>query len=451
MSTDKAITAAASLIDRWLAYKTEMSRIPGLSVGIIYKNQSILHQTYGYANLEERIPTRKETVYRIASFSKTFSAIAVMQLAEQGKLNLDVPVSTYVPWFTNPHDPRVASITLRQLLSHTSGLDRDGTAGQWVTLEFPELSVIQQHVSDGAMVFDPATQWKYSNVGYTIVGQVIEAVSGEAYTEYMTRHIIEPLGLRHTAPDLNAKAEQELAVGYSRDIPGQPRERFPQISTRVMASATGFLSNVPDLLRYIQAQFPGDITLLSEESKREMRRIQWLGEGGGNDQCLGFATWKVNDWRVYGHGGGFQGFITRFAFDPNRQIGIAVLTNAIDGPALTLVNGALSVINKYIVDYDELAKVEFAVEHPERFVGTYRTIWGDSQIAHIGQSLLRYDPSADMPLEFVERLSPNADGSFTVTSGNAGGAYGEKIYFTFDEAGTAQTLISSGNTAERIK
>ncbi len=450
MSTYKAITDAASFIGRWFAYKTEMGRIPGLSIGIIYKNQIILHQTYGYANLEERLPTRKETGYRIASFSKTFSAIAAMQLTEQGKLNLDVPVSTYLPWFTNPDDPRVTSITLRQLLSHTSGLDRDGAAGQWVTLEFPELSVIKQHLSDGAMVFDPATQWKYSNVGYTIVGQVIEAVSGEAYNEYVTKHIIEPLGLRHTAPDLNAKTEQELAVGYSRDIPSQPRERFPQISTGVMASATGFLSNIPDLLRYIQAQFPGDMTLLSEESKREMRRVQWLGEGLVDDQCLGFATWKVKDWRVYGHAGGFQGFSTHFAFDPHRQIGIAVLTNAIDGPARTLVNGALSVINKCIVDYDELAKVELAVEHPERFVGTYRNIWGDNQIAHIGQSLLRYDPAADLPLEFVERLRFNADGSFTVMSGHPGGAYGEKIHFTFDEAGSAQTLISSGNTVERI-
>jgi D-alanyl-D-alanine carboxypeptidase len=90
--------------------------------------------------------------------------------------------------------------------------------------------------------------------------------------------------------------------------------------------------------------------LLSEESKREMRRVQWLGEGLVDDQCLGFATWKVKDWRVYGHAGGFQGFSTHFAFDPNRQIGIAVLTNAIDGPARTLVTGALSVINKFIVD-----------------------------------------------------------------------------------------------------
>ena len=450
MSIHQAITDAASLIDRWLAYKTEMGRIPGLSVGIVYKNQIILHQTYGYANLEERIPTSKETGYRIASFSKTFSAIAAMQLAEQGKLNLDVPVSTYVPWFTNPNDPRVTHISLRQLLSHTSGLDRDGAAGQWVTLEFPELPVIQQHVSEGAMVFDPATQWKYSNFGYTIVGQVIEAVSGEVYNEYVTKHIIEPLGLRHTAPDLNAKAEQELAVGYSRDIPGQPRERFPQISTSVMASATGFLSSVPDLLRYIQAQFPGDTTLLSEESKREMRRIQWLREGLEADQCLGFATWKVKDWRVYGHGGGFQGFITRFAFDPDRQIGIAVLTNAIDGPALTLANGALSVINKFIVDYDELTKAELAVEHPERFINTYRNIWRDDQIARIGQSLLRYDPAADVPLEFVEQLRLNADGSFTVMSGDTYGAYGEKIHFTFDEAGNAQTLIACGNTVERI-
>ncbi|GLV59835.1 hypothetical protein KDH_66590 [Dictyobacter sp. S3.2.2.5] len=337
------------------------------------------------------------------------------------------------------------------MLSHTSGLDRDGEAGQWVSLEFPELSVIQQHISDGAMVFDPATQWKYSNIGYTIVGQVIEAVSGEAYNEYVTKHVIEPLGLRHTAPDLHSKAEHALAVGYSRDIPGQPRERFPQISTGVMASATGFLSTVPDLLRYMQAQFPGDTTLLSEESKREMRRIQWMGEGVVDDQCVGFASWKVKDWRVYGHGGAFQGFISRFAFDPHRQIGMVVLTNAIDGPALTLVNGALSVIDKYIVDYDELAKVEHAVEHPERFVGTYRNIWGDNQIAHIGQSLLRYDPTAGMPLEFVERLSPNTDGSFTVISGNPGGTYGEKIHFTFDEAGNAQTLISSGNAAERIR
>ena len=134
---------------------------------------------------------------------------------------------------------------------------------------------IQRHIADGAQSYTPAEIWKYSNLGYTLLGAIVHAASGIPYEDYVHQHIIQPLGLTSTSPTLTPEVEQHLAVGYGRDIPGR-EPSAAAIETHVMASATGFSSNVPDLCRFITAQFTGETTLLKDETKREMRRIQWV-------------------------------------------------------------------------------------------------------------------------------------------------------------------------------
>ena len=349
----KQLENATKLIDRWLAYKVYTERLPGLSTGVVYKDRVIFSKGYGYANVETQIKASDTTCYRIASFSKIFTAVAVMQLFEQGKLHLDDRVQRYLPWFTSERDTQTSRITIRQLLTHTAGLDRDGDTPHWTSFSFPSLIAIQQHVATGAMIYRPAEQWKYSNLGYTILGEVIKAVSGVSYEDYVNEHIVRRLGLFHTAPTLTDNILQILATAYSRDIPGQERAGFPLIETHAMASATGFSSNVLDLCRFMMAQFQGDTKLLADESKREMRRIQWLRDGFDSDWCLGFQTWKINDRRMYGHGGSFQGFKSRFGIDVEREIGLVMLANAIDAPSYDLANSALQIID-YVINHFEV-------------------------------------------------------------------------------------------------
>ncbi len=450
MDLTTPLTAASRVIDRWLAYKMTIGRLPGLSVGIVYKNSLLFQNAYGYADVEQQQPTSTTTGYRIASFSKTFTAIAIMQLAEQGKLHLDERAQKYLPWLSAKQDERTAQITLRQLLTHTSGLDRDGATPHWTDFQFPALSQIQSHIAESAQIYTPAEKWKYSNLGYTLLGAVVRAASGMPYDYYVDQHIVQPLGLAFTSPVLTPEIEQNLAVGYGRDIPGQARTRLPAIETHSMASATGFSSTVPDLCRYIMAQFNGDMTLLKDETKREMRRIQWLREGEESDWCLGLQTWKVGQRRLYGHGGSFQGYQSRFGFDPEHELGIVVLTNAIDGPASDLAKGAMQVINHVIEHFNEFAQEENQVEQAERYEGRYTDIWGETDIMAINGSLVLYCSGAASPALDFHQVRPDADGRFNLSSGNSIGKLGEHVRFELDSAGYAQKVWLGPNPSEKI-
>jgi len=185
MDFSRQVTGACRLIDRWLAYNVAMERIPGLSVGIVYQQQVVFQRGYGYADLAGETKASATTCYRIASFSKVFTTIAILQLVEQGLLQLDERAQHYLPWLQSTHDDRVAQITIRQLLTHTSGLKRDGETTHWVDFRFPALEEIQQQVAASPMAYTPAITWKYSNFGYTLLGEIIRVVSGQAYETYV--------------------------------------------------------------------------------------------------------------------------------------------------------------------------------------------------------------------------------------------------------------------------
>ncbi|GHO46550.1 serine hydrolase domain-containing protein [Ktedonospora formicarum] len=428
------LTDATRLIDRWLAYKVYANRLPGLSVGLIYRDQVLLSKGYGYADLARKVVTQDTTCYRIASFSKIFTALAIMQLFEQGKLHLDDPVSRYLPWCVSESQPQIGHITIRQLLSHTSGLDRDGDTPHWNTFDFPSLVQIQQHIKEGALIFDPAEQWKYSNFGYTLLGEVVKAVAGSSYEHYVTTSIIKRLGLTHTAPELTNAITERLAVGYSRDLPGQGREPFPSIDARVMASATGFSSNVSDFCQFMMAHLDGDPRLLKDETKREMRRIQWLREGSNTDWCLGYETWKINTQRIYGHGGSYQGYRSRFGIDPQRGLGLVIFVNAMDASAKALADGAFHILDEVITHYDKYGTLATSLA-PERYESYFRSIWGDLATSLINGGPVFYDPSLDTPSSDFSCLKHLQDDTFTIVSGDSFGNVGEPAHFEIDEQG----------------
>ncbi len=450
MDLTAQLTAASRVIDRWLPYKMFRGRLPGLSVGIVYQKTLLFQNGYGYADVEQQLPTSKTTGYRIASFSKIFTAIAILQLAEEGKLHLDEYARKYLPWLASASDERTAQITLRQLLTHTSGLDRDGATPHWVEMQFPALAQIQSHIAEGAQAYTPAEKWKYSNLGYTLLGAIVRAASGVPYEYYVEEHILQPLGLSLTAPVLTPEIEQNLAVGYGRDIPGSARTRLPAIETHIMASATGFSSNVPELSRFIMAQFYGDTTLLKDETKREMRRIQWLREGYDRDWCLGFQTHKIGASRFYGHGGSFQGYQSRFDFDPEREFGLVLFSNALDAPSTDLAEGAIQVLNYVIEHFNEFGQAENQVAQAERYEGRYSNIWSDTDIMSINGSLVLYTPGVYSPALDFHQLRPDADGRFTLTSGNSIGQLGERVRFELDGDGMARKVWIGSNPAEKI-
>ena len=443
-NTPKYLQQSIKVIDKWTEYKRFFKRVPGVAVGIVFKDNLVFSNGYGYEDLKTKKKLTDKTCFRIASISKTFTATAIMQLAEQGKLQIDDKVQKYLPWFKSTKDKELDKITIKQLLSHSSGVNRDGDTPHWEDDNFPNLESIKRQVQEGISVYSPIEKFKYSNLGFAILGEVIKVISGKSYENYVTEQIIAPLQMTDTYPDLVDEAKNKLSTGYSMDIPGQDREIFPFPNTQAMASATGFISNVVDLCKYLSAHFSKSDKLLSDEGKREIQRVHWMRKDKDEHYGLGFMIWKNEKMQLVGHGGGFQGYITRIAMDVEEKIGVVALTNAIDGPALTIANGVFQII-KYFKDNQDSFKTEKKGLDFSKYEGLFAGRWGHVLIVEVDGHLFGFAPSEDKPMEYTYKLEHLGKDEFKIIEADEFDYIGEKIKFTFDKDRRLVGLILGPN------
>lgn len=438
------------LLDLWLPLRIAYARVPGLSVGIVHEGELVYAKGFGFADLASRTPATPDTCYRIASISKTFTSVAIMQLVEEGRLALDDRIATHLRWF-RPSGESDSAITIRQLLSHSAGVFRDSTTPHWETDEFPNVAGLRRSARAKASVVENLTQFKYSNFGFAVLGEVIKKASGSSYRTYMKDEILAPLGLERTEPDLTAASKDWLATGYSRPIPEVvERESFVHAPARAYASATGFLSNVRDLARYLAALALGDETLLSRESKKEMFRPHFeTGEPGGA-YALGFGVGKVGKRTVVGHGGGYPGFITSVGLDPSQGLGVIVLTNCNDSPAGMIELGIFETIDRLIGDAESF-KAKDSASALRPYEGSYRSRWADICVVRVGSTLVGFSPNTDSPLKFASILRRKGKRSFVLQSENNFGSPGEPVRFTVPaDSRVATRMVWGANPFERI-
>ena len=387
------VRAIAGDVDRWLRFRATQLRVPGFQAAVLYGDEIVLSSAWGMADLDEAVPMTADHLFRIASHSKTFTATAVMQLAEHGSLRLDdrvdrgSPKSPPTPPATD--DASFGALTLRDLLSHSGGVIRDGRDGDFWQLDapFPDEAELLRIVADDSLILPSNERFKYSNIGYSVLGLVIARASGTSYHDVVTASIVDRLGLQHTGPEYDPARSDEYAAGYTALVFGD-RRRLEHCDTAAMASATGFYSTAADVCRYASAHFLGDDRLLTDASKRMMHRPAVdIGPGEGR-YALGFEVTDVDDRRMLGHGGGYPGHITSTLFDPVERLAVSVLTNAIDGPARELLLGALRIIELSKGWSKDSPAVEPDVA--ARFVGRFASIWSvvDVVAAGTGSSCL---------------------------------------------------------------
>lgn len=180
MVKKELIKSSLHLIESWLDYQIYIKEIPGLAVGIAVNGELIFKKEYGYANLERKSKLTDQHLFRIASHSKLFTATAIMMLYHEGKLSIDDKVSKYIPWFQSAEDKQLEHIRIQHLLTHSSGITRDGNTAHWFTNEFPTIEEIKAQFQGKISFFEPSETLKYSNFGYTLLGQIIETVSGQS-------------------------------------------------------------------------------------------------------------------------------------------------------------------------------------------------------------------------------------------------------------------------------
>ncbi|NHJ87753.1 MAG: beta-lactamase family protein [Asgard group archaeon] len=397
-SKKELIKKSLPLIDKWLDYQTYIKEIPGVAVGIFFEDETIFKKEYGYADIKNKEKLNGSHIFRIASHSKLFTATAIMKLYHEEKLSIDDKVSKYLPWFTSEKDENLQHVRIRHLLTHSSGMTRDGLTAHWTTHKFPNLEEIQKQITEGISFYEANELLKYSNFGYTILGQIIEQVSGTSYHDFIKKEILEPLNMVNTVTEITDTSIGKHAIGYGVKFPNKPRKEIEHVSAEIMHSATGLSSNVEDLIKFYQGHFLGNDKLFPDYIKREMQRVHFKSKL--TDWGLGFSIAKIDDDLLVGHGGGYPGFITRSGIIAGKKIILVVLTNAIDGPAATLLWGINKIIN-YVIQKEEKFESIPEKELPDLsdVIGFYESEWGISLFDQIGSKLVLIGPSADNPTE----------------------------------------------------
>jgi CubicO group peptidase (beta-lactamase class C family) len=318
----------------------------------------VLRKGYGFANVEWDVPNTPDTKFRLGSITKQFTAMAVMQLVEAGKVNLDDPVKKYYADAPATWD----TITIHHLLTHTSGIPsytglpnffRDKSRDPLKPTEIIKLT------QDKPLEFEPGANYKYNNTGYVLLGHVIEQASGEKYSDYVRKHIFEPLGMKDSGYDAHTPIIKKRASGYSSGP-----TNAPYLEMTLPYAAGSLYSTVDDLLIWDQALYGGK--LISKESYDKMFTPV------KNDYAYGWAVVMKNGHKQISHGGGINGFNTMFARYPDDKLTVAVFSN-VNGPTADRIAGDLArmYFGEKVEILQEKKEVAVAPDMLETLVGIY--------------------------------------------------------------------------------
>jgi D-alanyl-D-alanine carboxypeptidase len=451
IAQNPAVSGVLQVLDTWLKATVSERDEPSLSIGVVYDQDLIWSKSYGFANIEKRVPATPATLYRIASISKVFTATAIMELRDAGKLRLDDPVSTYLPWFKIKEPrPDAPPITIWNLLTHTSGLAREIPGPYWNDLKFPSREDMMRLLPQEAAIQLPGTTYKYSNIAVAVAGEVVAAVSGEPYEQYVVSHILKPLGMTSTqvAP---TSPTADMALGYRRRAPGKPREAEDFIDARALTPSAGLASSVNDLAKFVSFQLrdgpAGGSQILKGPTLREMQRVQFLRPDWSSGQGLGFGIRHVGTEVRVGKDGVAPGYKSLMEWVPAQKYGVIVLINGYDAETTYYMNEALSMLGPVITQATAKSKpAPVAAPEWSKYVGTYTWKNVDSEIMIVNGELVVISPESATPWESRIRLAPVGPHTFKMVNG---GNEGELLVFDVDASGTA-TKFTMGN-AYRIR
>ena len=321
-------------LERFIEAELECRRHPGSSVAVVKGDEMVWAKGFGYADLEEKRPATPDTIYRCASVTKPVVTVALLQLMEKGKFTLDDPVEEHLGFkIKSPYEERP---TVRDLLTHRTGMP---TRVPPIFKKLEEAPTLREYVEEAARtVRPPGERWEYCNTAYAMLGLLIEAFSGQPYTEYVVENVLKPLEMNSSGFELTPEMEERLATGYVRwGGPDQPLKRVEPyyLGTRPEDPAGSLYSTVVDLSHFVIMQLNGGVykgkRILEEETLEEMQRLQAPAGASRSGMAL---TWfrSIHDGHVMlTHTGGMPGYTNHVALYPELGIGICWLSNLNDG------------------------------------------------------------------------------------------------------------------------
>jgi serine beta-lactamase-like protein LACTB len=327
---------AVKALDAYIARQVEQHKLPALSVALVDDQKVFWARGYGLADPKRKTPATAETVYRVGSVSKLFTDLAVMQLVERGALDLDESVTKYLPDF-KPRNRFGKPITLRQLMTHRSGLVRESPVGNYFDPDGPSLEKTVRSLNDTDLVCEPGTKTKYSNAGIAVVGLVLEQTQKQPFAKYLQRTLLSSLDMHSTSFEPQPAITERLAKAIMWTYHGR---EFPAPTFELgMAPAGCMYSNVLDLSRFLGVLFAkgkrGEEAIVKPETLETMWTPQLAKAGTKVGFGLGFNVSQFQNRRRIGHTGAIYGFATDLSALPEDKLGVVVIASCDCANAVT--------------------------------------------------------------------------------------------------------------------
>jgi CubicO group peptidase (beta-lactamase class C family)/D-alanyl-D-alanine dipeptidase len=326
-SPTREYAAVAEQLERLIARQMHVQGLPIVAIALVDDQQLVWAKGFGAVDSASGREAGPQTVFRVGSVSKLFTDVAIMQLVEQGKVDLDAPVTRYLPDF-HPHNPFEKPITLRQLMSHRSGLVREPPVGSYFDSTSPPLETTIASLNRTTLVYPPESHTKYSNAAIATVGYVLERVSGAPFAQALSKAVLEPLGMMASGFEPTPALKRDLAPAAMWTLDGR---MFPAPTFQLgIAPAGSMYTTVTDLARFISALFAGgrgvNGQVLKPETIGQMWTPQFAHSGEQSGYGIGFRVGTLDGHKSVGHDGAIYGFATTLQALPNDKLAVVVVT-----------------------------------------------------------------------------------------------------------------------------
>jgi CubicO group peptidase (beta-lactamase class C family) len=444
------------MIDAWLDAQRDFDKLPGISVAIVNDQEIIFSKGYGYADVENKVPMQPETICSICSISKLFTSVALMSLWEEGKVRLDDSIGALLPSFNLKQNyQETVPITVRSLLTHSSGLPREADYAYWSAPDFyfPTEAEMNAKLGKQQTLYPASTYFQYSNLGMSILGEIVAKVSGTAYNTYVDKTILQPLQLTNTHPYLPEKLwGTKMAKGYSALYRDGNRKEMPFFQAKGITPAAGYSSNVIDLAHFASWQFrllnSNNKEIIRPSTLKEMQRVQWVDPDRKLMWGLGFEIDDENKVTYVGHGGACPGYRTSLLLAPKNKIAVSIMINA-QGVNTEKYSGAIfNILNK--------AKEDFylAVNNADldMYAGNYDdyTWLGEDIIVPWKGKLAVFSVPSDDPAASMQLYKYISGDTFRRIRSDDG-SLGEELRFEKDANGKVIRVWHNNNFENKIK
>lgn len=356
-----------------------MPDAPGAAVIVAKNGKIIYHKGIGMANLELGVTMKPDMVFRIGSITKQFTAVAILQLMEQGKLSLEDDITKFIPDYpTYGH-----KITIHHLLTHTSGIKSYTGMNEWTPeirkKDFTPIEMID-FFKDQPMDFEPGENMLYNNSGYFLLGYIIEQVTGVSYEDYVKKHLFEPSGMTHSLYGNDRIILKNRAYGYQKGSDGYENAEF--LSMTQPYAAGSLLSTVEDLYKWNRALVSGKLI------PRKSLDLAWvnytLNDGSMINYGYGWMPGNLQGFDMIGHGGGINGFLTLESYYPGEDLFVVLFTNCTCNSTEAVNKIAALVLGKPF-NYQE---IQLPVAILEEYTGVYKNQTGNQRNIYVDNGKL---------------------------------------------------------------